>query len=310
VIGVTVRDKDGTYAIKAKAVVLTTGGFVRNNELKVRYIGPQADYLVPYVNPGATGDGLVMALELGAAARNLSYTAYYPCVKESIWNPDFAFAMIPFTEALVFDPEGERLADESNELKAWGAKLIGGGYGQSTGLIVFDQVVYDTKVKASIDRLIKMGATIYTADTLDELAEKSGISKRMVAEIEEWNKAVDDKKVAYLRVPKKTGINKVATPPFYGAPFAFTQISTMGGLLTSPKGEVLRAGGDPNRSQSGGDPIPGLYAAGNVALGTVGGGIVGDPSNALYHGPAYIGNLLICLTFGLLAGENAAAYAK
>jgi succinate dehydrogenase/fumarate reductase flavoprotein subunit len=310
VIGIIAKDKDGQFKIRAKSVILTTGGFVRNNELKVRYMGPQADYLIPYVNPGATGDGLLMALELGAATRTLSYTAYYPCIKDCIWNEDLIWETVPFTEALVFDGNGERLADESNELKAWGAKMIGGGYGQSTGLIVFDKTIYDKKYKKRIDTIVKKGGTVYTADTLPELALKAGVNLHMVVEIEEFNKAVDEGKVAYLKVPKKSSINKIDTPPFYGAPFAFCQISSMGGLLTNAKGEVLTCGGDPGVAQSAGDPIPGLYAAGNVALGTVGGGIVGDPSNAKFHGPAYIGNLLICLVFGLLAAENAAARAK
>jgi len=70
----------------------------------------------------------------------------------------------------------------------------------------------------------------------------------------------------------------------------------MGGLLTNPYGEVLN---------NDGESIPGLFAAGAVAHGTLTGGSVDSP----FHGPSYCGHLAHCLIFGVLCGENAATKA-
>jgi hypothetical protein len=171
--------------------------------------------------------------------------------------------------------------------------MMNSGYQSARGYVVLDDKIGSiAAVKSEHDLIQKMGATVYRADTIDKLCDDAGIGKYLVATVQEFNKAVDEGKAAYLAVPKKTRINKIATPPFYAIPFVLASVSTMGGLLLNARGEV---------QTNDGKSIPGLYAAGEVAQGTLTGGTI----DSKYHGPSYIGGLFSCVFFGLLSAENA-----
>ena len=296
VTGIVAKDRDGLFEIKAGATILATGGFLRNKELLIRYFGPQAGQVKPYTNPGCIGEGLVKALELGAATRSLSYASFSPWAEAAVWNDDFNWLnLVSGQYGITVNESGERLTDESDELTVWGALMLNAGYQSARGFCIIDSKIRSLeKVTSEIALIQEMGATVHSADTIDKLAEKAKISKYLVATVEEFNKAVDEGKTQYLRAPKRHKINRINEPPFYAIPFVLGQISTMGGLLTNSHGKVLN---------NDGESIPGLFAAGAVAHGTLTGGNIDSP----FHGPSYCGHLAHCLIFGILSGENAAA---
>src|SRR6185295_17348720 len=65
--GVRVRHQGRLHDLKAKAVVLACGGFEANAEMRARYLGPNWDLAKVRGTRFNTGQGLKMALDLGAA---------------------------------------------------------------------------------------------------------------------------------------------------------------------------------------------------------------------------------------------------
>ena len=110
VCGVTVTDKDGeTYTIDCTAVILATGGFVANSDMVVEYKPDLAGFCTTN-HGGATGDGIAMAKELGAAFVDMEQIQTHPTV-----NPD---TQTMYTEgvrgngAILVNKEGKRFVNE------------------------------------------------------------------------------------------------------------------------------------------------------------------------------------------------------
>ena len=301
VAGVLVKGKEGPFEIKAKATILCTGGFQRNKEMLVRYIGPYADRVPIISGPGPTGDGHLMGLDVGAAFRSMSAIGYNIWPKGAITNEDLLYLNInPLDElAIIVNNNGERFCDESIGCKLYGS-IMSKLMPETEGLIIIDEVIYEEKeiwgkkAKAIVDFVTELGGTVYKANTIKELSEKAGISPYLVATINEFNEAVDEGKASQLRIPKTGNVNKITTPPFYGIPFTLGHTSTYGGFVVSPKCEVL------DRDMK---PIPRLYAAGEVMQGSLSGGV--DNRYA-----SYVGQLSSCLVFGIISAENASAIGK
>jgi predicted oxidoreductase len=89
------------------------------------------------------------------------------------------------------------------------------------------------------------------------------------------------------RTNPKGNARPIVTPPFYAAPGCVGITHTLGGVRIDAQARVLRKSGE---------PIPGLFAAGNIV-----GGLDGGPQ------PYYAGGLAQALIFGLLAAEAIAA---
>jgi succinate dehydrogenase/fumarate reductase flavoprotein subunit len=67
IIGVLASGPQGPVKLFSRAVVLATGSFTRNNDLKLRYFGPNGDRTSYYGSDRHDGDGIIAALEVGAA---------------------------------------------------------------------------------------------------------------------------------------------------------------------------------------------------------------------------------------------------
>ncbi len=136
----------------------------------------------------------------------------------------------------------------------------------------------------TIEELISQGRA-FKGDTLEELAEQIGVdSDNLVSSVESFNAAVE------TGGPDELGRTlfdrKIEAAPFYAAPRVPTVHHTMGGVEINENAEVLNASGN---------PIPGLYAAGEVTGGIHGANRLG-------------GNALADIAvFGRIAGRNAAA---
>ena len=124
------------------------------------------------------------------------------------------------------------------------------------------------------------------ADTLEEACEPFGIDAATLSKtIEQWNSYVDqgsDPDFSY-----RGTMHKVDTPPYYIMAYKPAVHYTMGGLRINPNAEVL---------DTAGNPIPGLFAAGEVAGHKMGTNRLGSTSMADIY------------TFGRVSGDNAADY--
>lgn len=279
VTGVKAEGEDTDYLFAGKAIVIATGGFGANEEMYTKY-KPELKGFVTTNAPGATGDGLIMAEAVGAQLVDIDQIQIHPTVHQE--------TSIMITEglrgdgAILVNQSGERFINEMETRDVVSAAEIAqeGGY----AYLIFDQALCD-RVKAAAGYVTK-GLTVQ-GDTIEALADEIKVSpETLSATLESWNKAVADQKDEAF--DRTTGMEyDVSKGPFYAIQIAPGVHHTMGGLKIDVDAEVIGATGD---------PIPGLFAAGEVT-----GGIHGD--NRL--GGNAVADIVI---FGRQAGQSAAAY--
>ena len=268
VTGVVAQGNNGRFNIQARGVVLCSGGYERNNEMLLKYVGPRADEILRYGGPGCTGDGFRLCAELGAYLRSMNHVGfshYYPA--DAYWQENLLGAYLEDAaqQGIIVNRDGARFFDES-----LGQRLLGSFMTKTTifkkGWIIIDHLLYSIpKVKARIENVREFGGTIHTADTLGELAAKAGIGPRLALTVSEFNAAVAAGKTPELEVPRAEHANRIFTPPFHAIPFVPGIVATYGGFLVNTKAQVL----DWDKQ-----PIPGLYAAGLSMEGSLSGGLL------------------------------------
>lgn len=281
VTGVKAESKDADYTIKAKSVILATGGFGANEELYTKYREDLKGFVTTNT-PGATGDGLIMAEEVGAALVDIEQIQIHPTVEQS--------TSIMITEAvrgdgaILVNQEGKRFVNEMLTRDVVSEAVIAqdGGY----AYIIFDQQLRDN-LKA-IEKYIAAGI-VKDGATIEELAEQINIDQAVLsATLTEWNEAVAAGNDAAFE--RATGMeNDLGTAPYYAIKIAPGVHHTMGGVKINTSCEVI---------STDGQVIPGLFAAGEVTGGIHGGNRIGG--NAVAD----------IVVFGRIAGQSAVAAAS
>lgn len=275
--GVKAESADTAYTVKAKAVILATGGFGANEELYTKY-REELKGFVTTNTPGATGDGLIMAEAIGAALVDVEQIQIHPTVEQS--------TSIMITEgvrgdgAILVNQEGRRFVNEMSTRDVVSEAVINqdGGY----AYIIFDQQLRDNLKaveKYVTANIVEEGATI------EELAAKINVDPTVLAAtLTEWNGAVAAGSDTGFE--RATGMDHdLTTAPYYAIKIAPGVHHTMGGVKINPSCEVISAEGE---------VIPGLYAAGEVTGGIHGGNRIGG--NAVTD----------IVVFGRIAGQSAA----
>jgi flavocytochrome c len=290
VIGVTAEADGKTRYFRArKAVILTTGGFCQNLKLLKEY-GPQYADLVPTAPPQHQGDGLIMALAIGAGTSNIGLAV---CPSLPICAETGALLTSSGQGGIAVNRHGERWANEAtNDLDAYTMRYHDIIAQDTTGLHF---VISDERCRREYPFKTKGKEKIYQADTIEELEKILGIDEGGLKKtLDQYN--ADIKKYGYDRKfgRKLQGmahpgepVHTIETPPYYGIKCKVCLTSMKGGLRINGKDQVLNQFGE---------VIPGLYAAGEIA-----GGLMGIPSKY------YTGTMTIqCFTQGRIAGDVAA----
>ncbi len=279
VCGVTGTDKDGQeFTIDCTAVVLATGGFGANSDMVVEYKPDLAGFCTTN-HAGATGDGIAMAKELGAAFVDMEQIQTHPTV-----NPD---TQTMYTEgvrgngAILVNKEGKRFCNELETRDVVSAAILEQTDGEC--YLVFDQAVRESL--AAIESYIKAGI-VTEADTPEALGEAIGIDGAALAETLKtyagYKAAGKDED--FGRESMELALDK---PKYYAALCAPAIHHTMGGVKINTKTEVLKEDGT---------AIPGLFAAGEVTGGV--------------HGANRLGGNAVTdiVVFGRIAGTAAEDY--
>ena len=281
--GVKAESDEHLYTVKAKAVILATGGFGSNFEMMTSY-DPSLANAVTTNHPGATGDGIQMAEAVGAATVDMEQIQLHPTVYQA--TSMLVSEKMRSLGAILVNQEGKRFTNDLATRDAVSAAELQqtGGY----AYIIFDQNLVDHN-KSAAEYIAKGMAA--TGDTYEELAKNMGLAGDAVAAFVEtmntWNKAVADGKDEEFG--RNNGMDDdLSTAPFYAIQIAPGIHHTMGGIKINPDTEVI---------STQGNPIPGLYAAGETTGGV--------------HGGNRIGGNAVCdfVVFGRIAGEKAAEYA-
>ena len=294
VVGAIAEGETGNkVTVKAtNGVVLATGGFAGNVEMRQKYNTQWADLgaQIKTTNAsGVTGDGIAMATAVGANLVDMGNIQLLP-----LGDPEtgsLSGNIEHDVERRIFiNKEGKRFVDEGGRRDVMTQALI--GQTDSYMFILMDSDCYPTgdevnNFNESANDLVKAGRA-FKADTLEDLAAQIGVpADNLVKAVDEFNKHVADKSAdEFGRTLYSTPID---TAPYYAAPRVPTVHHTMGGVEINVNCEVL---------DKDGNVIPGLFAAGEVT-----GGI---------HGENRLGGnaLTDTVVFGRIAGNSASAFTK
>lgn len=294
VVGVKATNKDGSELTLTanKGVILATGGFAGNVELRQEYNTsgkwPDLGENVPTTNmPGVTGDGINMASEAGAELidMDLIQLLYLSIPK----NGSIAGLYNLGAENTVFiNEEGNRFVREDGRRDVI-CKAI---FDQPEGLMYMIHSadvlpdITQAKTLEGVPMTEILEDNVYgwqTGETLEELAEKINVpAENLKASIEKYNEAVDSGVDEFGR---ELLTKKFENGPWYALPRVPAAHHTMGGVRIDKECHALNADGD---------IIEGLFAAGEITGGIHGGNRLG-------------GNAVVdTVVFGKIAGTSAA----
>jgi succinate dehydrogenase/fumarate reductase flavoprotein subunit len=316
VVGVRLTGPEGEFEARARGgVVLATGGFERDPDLVRAFLrGPLER---PVSVPTNTGDGLRMAMRVGAALGNMREAWWVATIDVPIegrgvepWQVNSERTR---PHCIMVNGKGRRFTDEAANYNALGnafhvVDVAGFEYVNSPAWLLFDHHYFATYGLAGRTAAEPVPDWIVAAPTLAALAERTGVpAAALEATVERWNVNVaagsdpdhgrgeshhdrawgDTTRFGETR---QATLGPLDTPPYYAVQVRVGALGTKGGPQTDGDARVLDVDGA---------RLPGLYAAGN-AMASVMGMTYGGHGGTL--GPA--------LVFGYRAGRDAAARAR
>ncbi|MDO4547469.1 MAG: FAD-binding protein [Clostridia bacterium] len=248
VIGIEVSSPSGDYTIYASAVLLTTGGFASNPEMVAQYT-PQWEGYPSTASVGATGDGIRMAMELGAAISDMD-NAGPQSVAYDTGNGAISLTNVRYNGAILVNQEGARFVNESGP-----SAPIANAIAEQTGgyaYLVFDQTSVDN---AALMQQYKDSGYFVQANSINELAQTLGINAETLnSAIEKYRPAIDSgEDLEFGR--NNHLVSRIDTAPFYGVRISPANQTTYGGVVIDLDTRVLREDNS---------VITGLYAAGET----------------------------------------------
>ncbi len=310
ILGVIAERGGKPFAIKAKrAVVMTCGGY-ENDPQMIRDYNAIPE-IAPFGTPYNTGDGVKMAIKVGANLWHMSaQSGMMPAFK--VPNTDFGLLCFPNTAKvdgkplagyIYVDGDGNRYFDEDTRSNHGYMKL--NSVWRPTPLPVPAYLIMDNKAGSPFGLARVMGwasvvkkmqfskdcsdevakGWIQKADTIADLAAKINVNpKNLTKTVDKWNDACN-KGVDAEFGRSATNLGPIKQGPFYAMRLSLGILNTQGGPKRNAKAQIV----DPDDK-----PIPRLYSAGEL----------GSMYSFLYNGGGNIGE---CLAFGRIAGRNAAA---
>ncbi|CAB5138300.1 Flavocytochrome c flavin subunit [Olavius algarvensis associated proteobacterium Delta 3] len=269
-----------------RAVILATGGFGNDIQFRMNQ-NPGLDESVDSTNhQGATADGLIAALEIGAVPVHLSWIQLGPwgCADEKGYGRGASFASYSvYPCGILIDPAtGRRIVNEWADRRTRSDAIFKTGH-VCLGIVDANGV---NNAAESLEHSLKRGY-VKAFPTLGDLASAYGIADGQVqGTVERYNRTITEDGQDPFGKPLAHGAKPLVHPPFYAIRLWPKVHYTPGGVGINSKAQVIDLQGH---------PIPHLFAAGEVC-----GGI---------HGASRLGSCALteCIVFGRIAGQQAAA---
>jgi 3-oxosteroid 1-dehydrogenase len=304
------RDGEPVTVRARRGVLIATGGFERNEEMRRRYQREPTGTQWTTGAPGNTGDGILAGLDLGAATGLMDDAWWGPSIALP-GGPYFCLAERSLPGCLLVNGAGQRFVNESAPYVDAVHAMYDGNTPENPHIpawLVFDQRYRDRYVFAglppgrALPRRWYAAGSVVRADDLAGLAQAAGVAAdglaKTVTRFNEFAAAGRDEEFgrgesAYdryygdPRVRPNPNLAPLARPPFYAVKIVPGDLGTKGGLRTDSRARVLREDGT---------TIPGLYAAGNASASVMGHSYAGAGATI---GPA--------MTFGYIAALDMAA---
>jgi len=274
VSGVLVRQGRQPSVLAADAVVLASGGFQANAEWRTRYLGPGWDLARVRGTRFNVGDGIRMALDIGAmpfgnwsGCHAVGWDRNAPPFGNLAVGDGYQKHSYPF--GIMVNAAGQRFVDEGADFRNYTYARYGREILAQPGQVAWQ--VFDAKVAHLLrDEYRIREVSKVTAGTMEELARKMGgidtdgflRTVRSYNEAVTWavpfNPNVKDGRRADLPVPKSNWACVLDTPPYTAYEVTCGITFTFGGLRITPGGAVLDVAGQ---------AIPGLFACGELVGG-------------------------------------------
>ena len=296
----TVEDRPRDY--RAHAVVLASGGFEANPEMRAAHLGPRWKAAKVRGTPYNTGDGIRMGLAAGGrpfgdwnGCHAVAWDVNAPAANEERLGQHFERDSYPL--GIYVNIRGERFVDEGAEFRNYTYARYGQEIMRQPHQVAFQ--IFDQKVVPLLKKPYTLPRTTrLEARTVPELARKAGIEVRSLERtIAEFNAAVnanvfnpavkDEKGARGVTPPKSNWAQRLDAPPFVCFPVTCGITFTFGGLKITPQAEVVDADGR---------IVAGLFACGELVGGL------------FYHNYPGGSGLMAGAVFGRTAGMAAAAF--
>jgi tricarballylate dehydrogenase len=304
--GVIVRHAGREEIIKANAIILASGGFSSNVEMRSKYLGPGWDLAKVRGTKFNNGDGIRMALEIGARP----YGHWSGCHAVG-WDrnaPEFGdlevgenFQKHSYPYGIMVNAYGKRFVDEGADFRNYTYAKYGKSVLEQPGQFAWQ--IFDSRwISMLRDEYRIRQVTKVTANTLEELAQKLDDVDPVgfLEEVKRYNASVrediafdpsikDGKCTVGLEVPKSNWANPISQGPFEAYAITCGITFTFGGIKIDRSARVINIDGI---------PIDGLYCAGEMVGGL------------FYFNYAGGTGLVSGAVYGRIAGAEAARYGK
>ncbi len=289
--------------------MLTCGGF-ENNQQMIRDYLPGVPYCYTSGTPYNEGDGITMAMSVGADLWHMNnYAGPSMALKVPEVRTTFSMQALHYSKEtpggmIVVGPDARRFTDE--KFKTRHGKIPMNGrwlplVHTVPDVLIFDHTLFSSgplydkhpshgwtqiieRYDWSDDNSVELAkGWIKTADSLAALASMVGLDPDMLGDtVNRWNRACDAGHDADFG--RTLMLAPIVAKPFYAVELSPSMLNTQGGPRRNEKGQIVRPDGT---------PIARLYSAGEL----------GSIYSYLYQGTGNIGE---CLAFGRVSGRNAA----
>ncbi|MFI4948044.1 MAG: FAD-binding protein [Alphaproteobacteria bacterium] len=311
ILGVRAERGEKSVFVKArKGVVLTCGGFENNQEMIRNYL-PGVPYCYTSGSPYNEGDGITMAMSVGADLWHMNnYAGPSMALKVPEIRTSFSMQALHYSKEIpggmiVVGPDARRFTDEKYKTRHGKVPVNGRWLPLSVPcpmFLIFDHAMFSAgplydmhpshgwtqiieRYEWSADNRAELTkGWIKSADSLLSLAALLGLDAATLLDtVSRWNRSCD---AGYDPDFGRTlMLTPLAEAPFYAVELSPSMLNTQGGPRRNEKAQIVRPDGS---------PIARLYSAGEL----------GSIYSYLYQGTGNIGE---CLAFGRVAGRNAAA---
>jgi tricarballylate dehydrogenase len=302
VVGVEYREGGEARRILADSVVIASGGFEANAELRRTHLGPGWENAKVRGTPHNTGTLLTEAIDRLGAARGGDWSTCHS-VQWDAWNPDNEsnreltnrLTRGGYPLGIIVNKDGRRFVDEGSDFRNYTYAKFGRDILEQPESLAFQ--LFDAEGAAMLrsEEYQMPGVSVRTADTLEDLARQVGLDPDALrATVDAFNQSIDqavpfdpnvkDGRRAAVTPPKSNWSRPLVAPPFSAYPVTCGITFTFGGLRAGPDTRVLREDGQ---------PIPGLFVAGEALGGLFSGNYPGGTG------------LAAGVVFGRRAGQQA-----
>jgi succinate dehydrogenase/fumarate reductase flavoprotein subunit len=310
IIGVRAKRRDEFVSVKARrGVVLTCGGFENNQEMIRNYL-PGIPYCYTSGSPYNEGDGITMAMSVGADLWHMNnYAGPSMALKVLEVRTSFSMQALHYSKEqpggmIVVGPDARRFCDEKYKTRHGKIPVNGSWMPLPVPCpmyMIFDHLLFAAgplydghpshgwtqiieRYPWSEDNSVELAkGWVKRADDIETLAALIGLDPSALAEtVAQWNASCAAGRDAEFG--RRLMLAPIAQGPFYAIELSPSMLNTQGGPRRNEKGQIVRPDGSPIRR---------LYSAGEL----------GSIYSYLYQGTGNIGE---CLAFGRISGRNAA----